>query len=180
MILAALDLGINRTGFCHGDTDPAAGLPRVEGWRFDNLKIGEDYGRLGGVFWRRLDAAHRRTPFDRILFEAPLLDRFRDKLRTIRITYGMGMILETWAEVNEVPIEECEFGEVKLALAGNRKATKDDQVRVAERMGFTLPARDADGREDAADAVGVFLRGVELYSPRDLPGWDKRRLSRLI
>lgn len=175
MNLLGLDLGINRTGFAVGD---GSADPEVGAWRFP--PAGEDLAALGVPFWRRLSALHARTPVGLVMYEAPLLDRYRDKVVVLRKTFGLGMLVETWAGLQDPPIpcEEEPFGALKRELTGKAKAGKGDMVAVCERIGIPLPATKADGREDAADGFAAWLVAVRLHARQHLTAWDRRLYSR--
>jgi len=149
---------------------------RLAAWRFVfppwPLKV-----KLCEQLWRCLDLIHRERALTHLIYEAPILDRYRDKLNTIRRLYGMGFLVETWARVNGVVYAEEPVAVLKRELAGRAGASKDDMVYVARKCGLALPPTKADGLEDAADAFAAWLIGVRHFARAHLPTWDRKLYS---
>ena len=172
MTILGLDLGINRTGWCLGT---GAMVPLAGAWVFN--PTGDSLGALGDAFSAKLLNLPGGAIPDVVLYEAPFLDRYRDKVIVLRKTYGLGFWLETWCRSAGIICEEVPFGKVKRELGGSATASKEDMVAAAKKCGVNLPPNANQGMEDAADAFGVWLIGVRLYARQFQPAWDRRLYS---
>lgn len=166
------DIATKLTGWCSGsgDVHPAAGA-----WRLP--QVGDDNGALGAHFIRLIDthvSTYRPTS---IGYETPLLVP-TDHRETLRKIYGLGFLLETRCEQLGIPCWERDYDDLKLALTGNRRATKDDMVEVALLCGIDLPPTKAEGKEDAADAFAGWTIGIRDLNPPASRRWDRLIYSR--
>src|ERR1700756_4475644 len=89
-VICGLDLGIHLTGWAIGD---GSTVPQAGAWRFPD--VGSDLGELGKQFSHRLKDAVLDHGVTHVIYEAPFLDRYRDKVMYLRKRMGMDMILET-------------------------------------------------------------------------------------
>src|SRR6478736_7209422 len=105
---AFFDLSPHFAGFCigSGETTPVA-----DAYKFDDHPD-DDLGALGLELWALLTALHQRFGFTTVGYEKPLLlvnvrfkdgERRTDKLVDLRRTYGLGMIIETWCALHNIP-----------------------------------------------------------------------------
>lgn len=166
-VIAGLDIGINLTGFCVGD---GSDIPKAGAWKF--TEVGSDLGDLAKQFDHACWAMIVDYGVTHIIYEAPFLNRYRDQVLYLRKRFGLDMHLEFLCATNGIICEEEPVSGVKKELAG-KKAAKADMVRAAEKIGVVLPAKDAWGREDAADAVGVWLVGIRHYAKQYQTRWDQ-------
>jgi Holliday junction resolvasome RuvABC endonuclease subunit len=165
-VILALDLAPRKTGWCAGKGQevPTAGAL---------LSEADSLGELGATLWSGLESLRRRFEPTHIIVEAPIKAP-HDSLLTLRKLYGMGFLTETFAAVYSIPYTEADLRAVKRELTGSSQADKDQMVHMAEKCGVALPRYKAHGREDAADAFGVWLIGVRLHASRlDSERWDK-------
>lgn len=173
-MILGLDQGIKLTGWCVGAGD---GVPTAGAWRFDHIDPNDTpllYSEYKSAFHRLLA---RFPAVSQVIYEAPFIDRYRDKVTSLRRRFGIDAVLELTCHEQNLIVEESPFGQLKRALAGFAKADKDDMVATALKLGVALPKTKADGREDAADAVAAWLIGVRHYAPRFQPEWDRRLYS---
>jgi hypothetical protein len=91
----------------------------------------------------------------------------------MRKRFGIDMMLECCCRDWGVVCEEEAFGVIKRSLAGFAGAKKADMVFAADKMGVELPKLPAHGREDAADAVGIWLVAIQHYARQHLAHWDQ-------
>jgi hypothetical protein len=173
-VILGIDQGVNLTGWCCGD---GAAVPIAGAFRYDDLRPDDIIG-LARRYRADLRRLHERFHFTHAIFEAPLLDRYRDKVLTLRRRYGIDMVLELLCDDLGVVCEEEPFGPIKRELAGWAGASKDDMVYAAQKLGIVLPVTKAAGKEDAADASAAWLIGVRLYARQHLPRWDQVLYSR--
>lgn len=174
VVVAGFDQGTRLTGVTVGS---GAETPFTTAWRFDKIDP-DDHGALGLAYQLKLEELYEAHRFTHAIFEAPFLDRHRDKVNWLRQRFGIDMLLQTYCEGRGAVCEESPFGHLKRELAGYYSADKDAMVAAAERAGFVLPKTKADGREDAADSTAAWLIGVRLYARRHLAAWDTRLYSR--
>jgi len=166
--LIGWDLGSAKCGWAAGAGDT---VPVASGFRLDPITPAE-IGDLGSQFTDRVMAVHKRFPkATHWISERPLLVP-TDHRFTLEQLMGLSFLLATLGRRLGKTVKLVENGEAKMALAG-RHASKDDMVRMAEHLGVKLPVQKVDGREDAADAVGVWLVGIRLYARQHLTRWDQ-------
>lgn len=161
------DIAPGLTGWCSGSGEvlPVAGAFRLP-------KADDDLGAIGEIFLQRLDAHIEAFRPTSIGYESPLLLP-TDKLLTVRKIYGLGMALETRCAQRGIPYWERDYDELKLALTGNRRASKDDMVEVALLCGIDLPPTIEEGRRDAADAFAGWTIGIRDLNPAAGRSWDR-------
>ena len=179
MSYLGLDFGINHTGWCIGT---GAETPICGTWTLTPPKGIDpaDLGYIGRTFKAKLQglfAIHGKPTV--ACYESPLLDRYRDKVLTLRKTFGLGFWFET-EYGDEMTIEECHHTKIKSALGGGPKASKDDVVAGAKRLGVILPPNVNQGIQDAADACGAWLHILSLYDRRALAKFDQRLYGRKV
>lgn len=172
MVLMGLDLAPRKCGWCagHGAIRPTAG-------GFALPAVGDDMGYLLDEFDFYLQAILARFYPEAVVYEAPILPGggARGSLIQRRGQFCMGPYLELVCRRRGIQCREADPKRIKMALAGDSTADKDAMVAMAERLRITLPSTKAEGREDAADAVGAWLVAVAEFSPLHLPLWDKAR-----
>jgi Holliday junction resolvasome RuvABC endonuclease subunit len=168
-VILALDQGINRTGYCVGAGDE---LPRAGAFRFEGIHP-DDLGELAARYRIGVRSLIHEYRVSHVIYEAPFLARYRDRFIDVRRRAVIDGILEEMAYDMGLVCAEEPYGVVKRALAGFAGADKDDMVAAALKMGVELPKAKADGREDAADAVGVWLVGIQAWARRHQQQWDR-------
>lgn len=159
-VLLGIDPGSRRMGYCIGD---GRGLPFASAWRFD--QCGDDLGEMAVLILRDLRNLVSRERPAVIAYEAPIL-RPTDRLGPLRKTYSLGTLIELVGKERAVRVEEVDIRAVKRELAGFATAEKPEMVAASEKIGMGLPLTKADGREDAADAFGVWLLLLRSRSPK--------------
>jgi Holliday junction resolvasome RuvABC endonuclease subunit len=124
----------------------------------------DDFGPMFVAFekWLALMVIDNRPHV--LAFEAPILPRTRifQKQRAIRMSYGFACMTEKVAAVARLRCVECHPSTVKVALAGNGKASKKQMVAAAVRRDFIVAT------EHEADACGVALVAFEHCEPSQL------------
>jgi Holliday junction resolvasome RuvABC endonuclease subunit len=183
-MILGLDLAPKKAGWCAGD---GSCNPTTGGFRLPGLS--DDYAMLlERLRWHVEPLLSHYDP-DVVLIESPILPARRGSaimgsLAQRRVQFAQGPFVEWLVARHAVKrgrgiiCEEAEVHDVKLALSGQKWADKAEMVRCAERLGIVLPAALADGREDAADAVGVWLVGVRHHAKQHLAAWDQRIYGR--
>lgn len=175
-MILALDLATRLTGFCAGDGSKA---PTCSAFKME--QHGENIGAMLNELDQNFVALFRRFMPDLVLYEAPILPQGRkgDKGAVVgsllirRKLFALGSHLEFFCHRQGVQCAEAEVRTIKKELAGHTKASKDDMVTAATKCGITLPATVAAGREDAADAFGLWLLGLR-HTNRELSArWDR-------
>jgi Holliday junction resolvasome RuvABC endonuclease subunit len=169
-VISGFDTATRLTGWAVGD---GSRLPTVGVWDFP--QVGADLGELGYQFERALIRHLDSYGTTHVMYEAPIVTP-HDKLLTIRKLYGLGFLLETVCKRRGIICEEVSWADIKVEMTGSTKATKDDVVAVARRLGIDLPA--GEGAKDAADATGAFLIGVRNYARQYSTRWDQAIHSR--
>lgn len=172
-IIAGIDQGITLTGWAVGDGSRA---PAAAAWRFDDIAA-EDEERLFVRYRDRLAGLHTDFGFTHLIFEEPFIDRYRDKQSSLARRFGLDAILQLFCADHGVICEQAPWGALKRALGGSPKASKDDMVAGALKLGVALPKTKADGREDAADASAAWLIGVGHYARQHQAALDRRLYS---
>ena len=159
-------------GWCSGsgETRPDAGA-----WPFPY--VGEDYGQLGGLFWKHLERHFETYRPTLVGFETPLMVP-HDTLDKVRKLYGVIFLLETFCDQRDVPMFERGNADLKRELTGNPKADKDAMIEAATLCGIRLPDTKSEGRGDAADAFAGWLIGIREERPDLSRRWDRVVFSR--
>lgn len=185
-MLLGLDLAPRKCGWCvgTGETIPLAG-----GFRLHSPL--EDLGGLLEETRAGVWAVVERFQPEVIVYESPILPSSGGQAAMgstdqRRAQFSQGAFVEWLCLAERLrtgwgPLcQEEDVYAVKYALTGSKRpgktsqAQKDAMVAAAERLGVKLPALKADGREDAADAVGAWLCAVRVHAPQHLPAWDQR------
>lgn len=161
------DTSSRLTGWCSGTGDCR---PDVGAFSFPH--VGEDYGQLGGLFWRYLEGHFERYQPGLVGFETPLMVP-HDTLDKVRKLYGVIFLLETFCDRRGIPMFERSNGELKAELTGNPKASKDDMIERALLCGVNLPATKEAGKSDAADAFAGWLIGIREVNREQSRTWDR-------
>ena len=105
-----------------------------------------------------------------VIIEAPMLNPKRDRLLTIRKLYCAHGFVEWFFKNQSVEVSEVSAKKIKSRVTGNHLASKADVVAVARKCGLRLPSA---GYEDAADAWGGWLLGIDHYNRTCRERWDK-------
>ncbi len=161
----AFDLSPSLCGWCFAGQDGS-----LEAGAFELPPLSPDLGASARMLW---DSAHvliARFQPSELAQEAPLLLR-HDTLLKLRCTYGNGYVLELIGDLEGLPIREMDPKRVKAMMTGDAYASKTDVVNAALKLGVTLPATKAAGREDAADAVGVAVVQMSVSDPEAAAPW---------
>lgn len=161
------DTSSRLTGWCSGTGDCR---PDVGAYPFPH--VGEDYGELGGLFWKHLDRHFETYQPALVGFETPLLLP-HDTLDKVRKLYGVIFLLETYCDRVGVPMFERSNADLKRELTGNPKADKDDMIERAILCGINLPKTKEEGKADAADAFAGWLIGIREVNPVASRRWDQ-------
>lgn len=158
------DLATKKCGWCAGAGDklPVAGA--------FVLSERADLGAMGGQFRGYVLGLHKRFPASHWVVEKPLLVP-TDLLWTLERIYGLFFLLHTLANALGIVCKSVPYDAVKREWAGPG-ASKDDMVTLCAQLGITLPATKDDGREDAADACGVWKVGIRHFAKQHLTSWD--------
>lgn len=168
MMLLGLDPGSQRMGWCVGSGDV---LPFTGAWRFE--QTGDDLGAMLAQLDGHLSHLLDNSGVTNVAYEAPILLR-HDSLARLRKTLSLGAHIEFACHQRGIPCSEVRLQDVKRELSGNARAEKDLMVTAAQKLGIALPTSKADGREDAADAVGVWLLLLRAHDPERSREFDRR------
>jgi Holliday junction resolvasome RuvABC endonuclease subunit len=126
----------------------------------------DDFGPMFVAFEKWLAQMLVDHSPDVVAFEAPILPSLRtfQKQRAIRMSYGFAALTEKVVRecVLTTRCVECHPSTVKVALAGNGKATKRQMTSAAVRRDFIVAT------EHEADACGVALVAFEHCEPAQL------------
>lgn len=169
---AAFDPGSQRMGWCWGTGD---GLPQAGAWRIPVTPPGVVGPMMVDIDARLRELFDEARP-DVVAFEHPILTRW-DTCEPLRKTYGIGDLIEMHCAWRDIPCLKFSVKAVKKELAGMATADKDAMVAAAEKLGVVLPATKAAGREDAADALGVWLLLLRSQDRLRSQWFDKRLWS---
>lgn len=167
-VVLGLDTSARKVGYAVGDGSVP---PEADAFIFPPVE--EDYGVLAEAFDECLTALVNRTVPALVCVEAPILVP-GDTIVKVRKLYGVLWQVALLCHRRGVPYREKSLRQVKKELAGFAGAQKADMVAVAERLGVRLPETQIAGREDAADAVAVWLLGLRDVDKRASAEWDHR------
>lgn len=173
-MIVAFDLAPRKCGWVAGS---GATIPTAGGFRLTHDL--EDLGGCLEALRQEVASVFARFRPSIVLYEEPILPMSGGKsvvgsLAQRRLQFAQGAFLEWMSLDRGVRCREVSVFDVKQALAGTKRAEKPDMVAMATRLGVRLPAQKVDGREDAADALGVWLVGVRFYAKQFAPDWDRR------
>lgn len=167
-MLIGFDLGSAKCGWCAGTGETA---PLAGGFRLDPVTP-ETLGNLGAQFTDHVLKVHRQFPSaTHWLSERPIL-KPTDVRWTLERLMGLSFLLLTLGTRLGKITKLIDSGE-SYRQFGVKPGDKDGMVLVAERIGIVLPPVKADGREDAADAAGVWSVGVRLFARPYLERLDR-------
>ena len=145
-----------------GDRLPVAGAFEL----FDRNHL----GKHGVEFRSKVMVVHKRFEATHWIVEAPLLTP-HDHLWTLQRIYGTSFLMFTLAELLGVHCSFAGHGDAKREWGG-RDADKSTMVATAVALGIRLPETLDGGREDAADACGVWKYGVRRFAPQHITQLD--------
>lgn len=137
---------------------------KIEAGAFLIPPAGDDLGTLAAVLEQHFAVLVERFDPLQIGYEAPIMRKW-DSLIDVRKIYGLGMALEYFALARELPCIEVDLKRVKMVMTDDPWAKKEDVAAAAVSLGVELPPLKAQGRLDAADAVGVALEVARLVDP---------------
>ncbi len=160
----AFDLSPSLCGWAYIDPD------RIEAGAFKLLGVIPNLGAQAVALDAVAEVLIKRFNPDLISYEAPLLLK-HDALLKLRHTYGLGMELERLAETRGLPAKEMDPKRIKGMMTGDAYADKKEVVKAALRLGVELPPSDAQGRKDAADAVGAGIVALADFDPQSVARW---------
>lgn len=164
----AFDLAPGLCGYCAGD---GAVAPTASAWRFPDY--GSDYGALAVSAKHQFKALMDQHQPELVTYEAPIL-LSRDALDKLRRIYGLGVVLEMACAEWCVPCLEVSHRTIKHRLTGDEYADKATVVRAVKALGVPLPSTVAEGQQDAADAVGAWLIGMNELDGGAASPWIAR------
>lgn len=175
-MLLGLDPGSQRMGWCVGNGEE---IPEAGAWRFD--QAGDDLGLMLRQLHQCLQPMLLTYGVKSVCYEKPILMR-HDTLGRLRKTLSLGGHIEWVCDDLGIECSEVKIQDVKRELAGKAFAEKDAMVKAAQQLGVSLPTAKADGREDAADALGVWLlllrnRSRDLSYRFDQALWGRRLIA---
>jgi Holliday junction resolvasome RuvABC endonuclease subunit len=160
----AFDLSPSLCGWCFADGET------LEAGAFELPELGSDLGGLAQILVSMVRVLIKRFEPAEFAYEAPLLLK-HDSLLDLRRIYGLGMVLELLAVDAGSPVREMDPKRIKNFMTGDPYAKKAAVVAAAVRLGVKLPPTKADGREDAADAVGAALVALSISDPAAASPW---------
>ncbi len=161
----AFDLSPSLCGWCFAGQD---GFLTADAFALPDL--GADLGGMAAALQSNVEALIDRFAPSELAYEAPLLLK-HDSLIDLRRIYGLGVVLELLAHREGLPINEMDPKRVKNTMTGDPYAKKPAVVAAAVSLGVRLPATKAEGREDAADAVGVAVIQISISHPEVASPW---------
>lgn len=168
-MIFAFDIATRCTGWCigTGETKPEVGFLRYD-------KVGRDIGALAVAWETDLNSLLQRFGKPTVVVYEEPIKTDRDKVLTLRKTYGMGYGLERWCGRRGILCQEESLWAIKKRLTGNSRADKLAMVDVVQRrLGIPLPT--GEERKDMADAVGVWLTaGVDHHAKQFQGRWDSK------
>jgi len=178
-MLLALDLATRLNGWCGGD---GSTVPVASAFKLD--QHGEDIGAMLVELESNLNALIDRFQPTLVVFEAPILpsggrrgQNVMGSLLMRRKLMSLGSFVEFVCKKRGIPCAEESVRAIKRELAGTTKASKDDMVAAAIKCGVKLPEALAAGREDAADAFGLFLLALRHTNKALSAEWDRKLWS---
>lgn len=147
-----------------------AGADGLFAGAFSLLGVVQDLGGQALVLEAVADQLITRFDPAMLAYEAPILLK-HDTLLTLRNIYGLGMVLERLAATRGLPVEEVDNKRLKNFMTGDPYAKKLQVVAAAQRLGVVLPAKDSEGRRDAADGLGCALLALSVSDPAAASPW---------
>lgn len=176
-MILALDLASRKCGWCagRGDAIPVAGAFVLD-------QHGDDLGAMLVQLEDNLSALINRFQPTLVCFEAPILPTGGRKgdggavmgsLLTRRKLMSIPAFLEYLCKKRSIPCAEDSVEAIKKELGGSFSASKEDMVSAALKCGVQLPATQAAGREDAADAFGCWVLALRHTDKALSTRWDR-------
>lgn len=175
-MILSLDLATRLTGFCAGSGEV---VPVADAFKM--AQHGDDIGAMLDELDRNVGILLERFRPVLVVYEAPILPSGGGKgggnvmgsTLIRRKLFNLGGHVEWMCHTRGIRCAEESVKAIKRELAGHTKASKGDMVAAATKVGVRLPEAVIAGREDAADAFGVWLLGLRHQSPALSARWDK-------
>ncbi len=173
-MILALDLSSRLNGFCAG-----SGLITPVADAFKLAQHNDDLGAMLAEFDDNLCALIKRFSPDLLVYESPILpsaggSAVMGSLLTRRKLFALGAFVEYVCHRIGIPCAEEHVRTIKKELSGSGKASKETMVACALKCGISLPETLAAGREDAADAFGLFLLALRHTDKTLSAQWDRK------
>lgn len=168
----AFDLSPSLCGWCYAGNELVAGA-------FALPPLASDLGGLATALAQNVSTLIQRFKPGHVAYEAPILRR-HDTLLDLRRIYGLGMVLEHLCAAEAIPCSEIDLRQIKTLMTGDGWAKKPEVVAAAVRIGVELPKNKAQGREDAADAVGAALCALLILDPLSASPWIAKLRGSLL
>lgn len=170
-MILAFDLSTRRNGWCAG-----AGLEIPTAGAFVLPQTGDDIGQMLALLDDQLSGLFDRYQPALAVYESPILPQGagRSTLMIRRKLFALGAHLEFVCKRRGVQCAEFHLRAIKKELGGSGYASKADMTYAAERLGVKLPETQAAGREDAADAAGLWLLALRHMDPKAAARFDTR------
>lgn len=169
----AFDLSASLCGWAFAGEGPlAAGA-------FALPALGSDLGGLALAMEQTVIALIVRFNPSEVAYEAPLLLK-HDTLLNLRRIYGLGMVLELICAREGLAVSEMDPKRIKAFMTGDAYAPKGQVVTAAAGLGVILPPSKAQGREDAADAVGCALIALSVLDAQAALPWVAKLRGALL
>lgn len=165
-VLLGLDPGSIKMGFTVGD---GSSLPLCSAWTFEWGDVGLMLEQLDAKLIETIET-HGVT---HVAYEGPIKTPY-DKLEALRKTLNLGGHVEYVCRRRGIPYRRENLFDVKRELTGLSGAKKHQMVAVAEKIGVALPLTKADGQEDAADSLGVWLLLLRRLNRERSYAFDRR------
>jgi hypothetical protein len=176
-LIIGWDLATKLNGWTAGD----GSCPPVAGaFELFNREVPAE---LGCEFKDHVLRIHERYPADFWAVEEPFMTPI-DKVWKVQRLMGLWFLLHTLAGSLGIRCESVDQDVVKREWGGKagrlpgesseqrRRRHKELAVEMAERMGIQLPATQARGKFDAADASGVWKWGLRESRNPNWQRWD--------
>jgi hypothetical protein len=177
-VIIGWDLATRLCGWCAGDgrQPPTAGA--------FILTEREVLAELGTQFRGHVLQIHKQYPADLWAVEAPLMAS-HDDVWTVQRLMGLHFLLHVLGGALGVPVAavdqstlKAEFGGKATKLPGEtgpqrRRRHKQLAVEAAEKLGIVLPATEAKGKFDAADAASAWKWGLRKAKNPTWERWDR-------
>lgn len=176
-MILALDLASRLCGWCAGD---GSRIPLADAFKL--AQHGEDIGAMLAELDANLCVLIERFQPTAIAFEAPILPSrggpaVMGSTLTRRKLMNVAGHVEYRAHVAGITYGEESVKDIKKELTGRYHASKDEMVAAALKLGVILPATEAAGMKDAADATGLWLLALRRTNPALSAEWDRRLYS---
>jgi hypothetical protein len=176
-VIIGWDLATKSNGWCAGEGDKP---PTAGAFTLVNREIPAD---LGCEFKGHVLALHRRFPATLWAVEEPIMKPTDDRWTVSRLM-GLWFLLHTLAGSLDIECISVDQGVIKSEWGGfagklpgetspqRRRRHKQLAVEMAEKMHIVLPASEAKGRFDAADAAGCWKVALRKSKSPYWQRWD--------